>query len=98
MKLILSLITILGAHLSLAAQVKPTCQLMAEQAVSIHTGSNDYDENGFEAFNCVQASNRRVVICDVSASKGNGAAMDTYRVVLNLTCTKVFRVELMGEE
>ncbi len=58
----------------------------------------EYDESGFWAYSCFIASNKKAVICDVSASKGDGDATDTYRTVLNRSCTKAFRVELVGEE
>lgn len=98
MKLALSLVVTLGALLPLAGQAKSICHLKAEQSVASSVENNYYDENGFETIGCDQAANQSAVICDVAASKGDGAAMDTYRVVLNLACTKTFRVELTGEE
>lgn len=57
-----------------------------------------YDRDGFWAYECSVAENKKAVICDVGASKGGGDATDTYRVVMNRSCSKAFRVELTGEE
>lgn len=81
-----------------AAQSNPACYSKANEAVEQFVDRIDYDANGFETYECFLASNQKAVICEVSASKGDGAAIDTYRVVLNRNCTKIFRVELIGEE
>lgn len=81
-----------------AAQVTPACYSKASASVENFVEKDYYDENGFFAFECVVAENNKVVICGVGASKGEGAATDTYRVVLNNSCTKSFRVEMIGEE
>lgn len=73
------------------------CYWNAQTFVSLQSG-RDYDQDGLHAYSCFLAPNKKAVICDVSASKGDGAATDTYRVVMNLTCTKAYRVELTGEE
>ncbi len=51
-----------------------------------------------EAYKCVKAANGGVVICEVAAYKGGGDAVDTWRVVLDPTCSRVYRSELIGEE
>lgn len=76
---------------------KTLCEAKAEKAVQ-NNGNGGYDKDGFYAYNCGYAPNKAAVICEVSASKGDGAATDTYRVVLNKSCTRVYRVELTGEE
>lgn len=57
-----------------------------------------YSGEEAEAHECAFAPNGKVVICEVAAYKGGGDAVDTWRVVLNKTCTKVLRTELIGEE
>jgi len=73
------------------------CATVAERAVTKKVGWK-YDRNGIWAFQCVIAPNNAAFICELGASKGDGAAVDTYRAVLNKTCTKTFRVDLIGEE
>jgi hypothetical protein len=73
------------------------CSSLAEIAVKREAKSHD-DRNGISAYKCELAPNRAVVICELSASKGNGAASDTYRAILNKSCTGVLRVDLIGEE
>ena len=84
-----------GAH---AEGIHRACYSRAEKATERFAEPDHYDANGFTAFHCDLAPNGQAVICDVSASKGNGAATDTYRVVLSRSCTKTYRVELTGEE
>ena len=93
-----SLIFTTFVFLSASVQAQTLCHSKAEKAVTRFAESSHYDKNGFEAYACEQASNKAAVICEVSASKGDGAASDTYRVVLNTNCSYVFRVELIGEE
>lgn len=81
-----------------ASEVPSVCFKKAAKAVENNTEKGYYDHNGFNAYECVLAPNKAVVICEVSASKGKGEASDTYRVVLSKTCLKAFRVELTGEE
>lgn len=79
------------------AEVPAACYAKAEAATEKFAGDY-YDENGFSAYQCAVAPNGGAVICDVSASKGDGDAMDGYRAVLSLDCKKVYRVELTSEE
>lgn len=58
----------------------------------------NYDKNGFKADLCTVANNKKAVICEVFAMKGDGAAFDTYRVVMSRRCSIVFRVEIIGIE
>jgi hypothetical protein len=47
---------------------------------------------------CEKARNQKVNICDVDGDNGEGAGDIYFRVVLNTTCDRVLRVELVGEE
>ncbi len=98
MKLIvMTLITLSCA--SALAEIPARCAGKAERAVRTESEySSRYAGESVYAHECVLADNRGAVICDVAAEKGDGAATDSYRVVLNKTCTRVFRVELTGEE
>lgn len=80
-----------------AAEIAKQCYWNAQSFVALQAERN-YDEDGFHAYNCSLAPNKKAVICEVSASKGDGAATDTYRVVMNLSCSKAYRVEMTGEE
>lgn len=52
-----------------------------------------------EAFSdCELAPNKAVYLCEVTALKGGGDASDTYLVVVNKSCSRVLRSELIGEE
>lgn len=80
------------------ASVPETCLASASAAVE-RSGFNDrYDVGGFETLGCERSLNRKVVLCEVSASKGDGAASDTFRVVLSASCSRVLRIDLIGEE
>lgn len=79
------------------ANIPAACYAKAEAATEKFADSY-YDKNGFSAYDCAIAPNGGAVICDVSASKGDGAAIDGYRAVLSLDCKKVYRVELTSEE
>lgn len=81
-----------------AAQVNRVCYSKAETAVKRQAERGYYDRNGIQALSCDIASNGKAVICEVGAFKGDGAASDTFRVVLNASCSRLFRVELTGEE
>ncbi len=81
-----------------ADELDPKCKAKAEKAVARFVEEEKYDENGFETYDCILAKNNKAMICEVNASKGDGAANDTYRVVLNLNCDRTYRVELIGEE
>lgn len=96
----LSLITLalLISNFAQAAELASACYLKAEVAVEKNAEENYYDQDGFYAYECLLAPNNKAVVCEVSASKGDGAANDTFRVVLNSSCTKTYRVELIGEE
>ncbi len=78
--------------------VTPKCYAQAAKFAEDQAEHGYYDKDGFEAHQCEMAPNKKAVICEVSASKGDGAATDTYRVVLNASCSKAHRVELIGEE
>ena len=73
------------------------CFKKAAVATAKFAGSG-YDKDGFETYECALAPNKAVILCNVAASKGEGAAIDTYRVILDKACNKVFRVDLTGEE
>ncbi len=51
-----------------------------------------------EMVSCALAPNKKVTICDVSGSNGDGAGDKEYRVVLDRSCKKVYRIDLTGEE
>lgn len=74
------------------------CGPIAEKEATKRVKKNYYDKDGIWAYECVLAPNKAVVICDLGANKGDGGATDTLRVVLNKTCTKVFKVTLISEE
>jgi hypothetical protein len=59
---------------------------------------DDYDREGFQGFNCQVSANGSAIVCKVAASKGNGAALDLFDVVMNLACSYALRIELVGEE
>lgn len=59
---------------------------------------DDYDREGFRGLDCEVSPKGRAIICKVAASKGDGAAIDTYQVVMNMDCSKAFRIDLVGEE
>lgn len=96
-----TLITLSFALLSFSSfaeeRIPQSCYGKAESAVE-RRFSYRYDAEGFEAYDCQKNSTGKVVNCEVSASKGDGAATDTYRVTMDLTCSRVFRVDLIGEE
>lgn len=95
---VLSVSILLGSSISASASnVARECYWNASKFVAAQA-ERRYDEDGFNAYECFVAPNKKAVICDVSASKGDGAAMDTYRVVMNLSCSKAYRVEMTGEE
>lgn len=73
------------------------CDLNASSSVESRYGDN-YDREGFQTLGCKKSPVGRAVICEVAASKDEGAAIDTFRVVLNMACTKALRIELVGEE
>jgi hypothetical protein len=82
---------------ALAEEISSLCYRNAAKFAE-EAATGNYDEDGFYAYECFLAPNRAAVICDVSASKGEGDATDTYRVVMNKSCRKAFRVEMTGEE
>lgn len=87
------------SFISHADEVDPKCAAKAEQVVAKFVeDENYYDENGIETYDCTPSINNKVLLCEVSASKGDGAANDTYLVVLNLSCDRAYRVQLIGEE
>ena len=61
-------------------------------------GRDYYDKNGFSTTDCSVAPRGRAVVCEVSATKGDWAAGDTYIVIMNSVCTHAYRIELTGEE
>lgn len=77
---------------------KSACHLKSEFAVSSYVKGQGYDKNGFNTYSCKKTPNYAAVACDVAASKGHGAAVDAYRVILNKKCNHVFRVYLLSEE
>lgn len=85
------------AATSNAAPIPAYCEENAASSVESKF-SDDYDREGFEGYKCEKSPRGKAVVCEVAASKGDGAAIDTYRVILNASCSKTFRVELIGEE
>ena len=81
-----------------ADPISKKCYAKAETAVAETVVKSYYDKDGFDAYMCEVAENQKVIICEVTAMKGKGKATDTYRVVLNKSCTVDFRVDLIGEE
>lgn len=99
-RLLIGLLT-LSSLTTFAHAAPKKCYSTAEKSVekyAIAEGYDYYDMNGFDAHECSLATNGAAIVCEVLAAKGDGAAYDTYRVVLNKTCSKTFRVELIGEE
>ena len=81
-----------------ASEIGKSCYARAEKATERFAEPGYYDHDGFTAYNCESAPNGAAVLCEVSASKGKGAATDTFRVVLSRDCSRTYRVELIGEE
>lgn len=100
MKSLLTLVLLIGGLTSFAkaSTADNKCSSLAESAVKHHVRHGYYDKNGIETISCATAPNGGAIICGVGASKGDGAASDTYQVVLSSDCQKVYRVELKGEE
>ncbi len=98
MKLLISVFTIFVAAPTFAHVSMQQCGKKAEQALTKEFANSYYDKDGFFAIDCSLANNNKAVLCSVGASKGDGAATDTYLVVLNTKCNYVFRTELIGEE
>lgn len=80
-----------------AVSIPNSCFTKAASAVEARFG-DAYDKDGIEAYECQRSATGKAIVCDVAANKGDGAAADTYQVVLNQYCDKVFRIELTGEE
>lgn len=80
------------------AAVPAHCPRSASRLLEAAVGDLGYDRDGMHTFGCKFSPNRQVVLCDVSAYKGDGAASDTYRVVLAKTCDELVRLQLIGEE
>lgn len=85
---ILSIVTLVSTQ---AFAVPSKCFTLAENNVR-------YEGEEAHAYKCEFAPNKAAVICEVAAYKSDGEAIDTWRVVLNKTCSKVYRSELIGEE
>lgn len=83
----------LFASKDLLAKCGPRTEAYATAAVG-----RKYDPNGIEAYKCEIAQNKAVVLCELLASKGDGDAHDTYRAVLNKSCTRVLRLDVIGIE
>lgn len=86
------------SSISIASDIPASCFTKAAKAVERAIADRSYDANGFNTLECKLASNKAVYLCQVAASKGDGAAMDSYLVVLSKTCSKALRVELASEE
>ncbi|MFS4457849.1 hypothetical protein [Bdellovibrio sp. HCB2-146] len=98
-RLVLALMMMGVSSLTLTAQANTVCEAKAEAAVAKFVAEADYyDKDGFDAIECVLAPNKKAILCDVAANKGDGAATDSYLVVLNESCTRTYRVQLTGEE
>lgn len=76
------------------------CENAAATFLEPEVAGEGYDEgeDAFMGYNCRKSTDQRVVVCDVGVSKGDGAATDTYQVIMNSTCTSMFDFELIGEE
>lgn len=98
MKSLIIILLAFSVQTAFASFVPKKCSTKAESSLKTHLEGQNYDKDGFHAFACSLAPNKAVVICQVSASKGDGAATDTYQVVLNKSCTRFFRIDLIGEE
>jgi len=94
MKLAVFLVSSLFAAQAFA--VPAICTSKSEKAV--HKASSRYDGEHVFAYDCAYAHNGAAVICEVAAEKGGGDAVDTWRVVLSKTCSRVYRTEMIGEE
>lgn len=81
-----------------SAAVRKACFVKAAAAVERQAKPGYYDEGSSETFKCELAPNKRSTLCEVGILKGDGEASDTFLVVLNTECTKVYRVELIDEE
>ena len=92
------LLALLAAFSTTAmAGISQTCSKKAIKAVE-QNAVNSYDQDGISVVDCEVAPNNAALICDMRAQKGDGAANDSYTVVLTKSCSKVLRVELTGEE
>lgn len=101
MKLFISTLILLSAFSLKAdegATAPKSCNKKAAKAVAEKVEKRKYDQDGLDAYECLLSPNGLVVVCGVSASKGSGDAIDSYQVVLDKTCTAIYRVELTGEE
>ena len=100
MKKVILLSALFSFSLSAMAYQEESRQVCFDKATKAvkQQAQMTYDKNGIETVNCIQPLNKYVVTCNVVASKGDGAATDSYYVILNRDCTKVHRVELVGEE
>jgi hypothetical protein len=87
------------ASTSRAANVPVACEGNAESFLEGYQDLQDrYDREGFMTTECSVSPRGSAVVCEVGASKGDGAAIDTYMVVMNKKCTRLFRIVLTGEE
>lgn len=75
-----------------------SCARRSSYAVKALDTEKKYDRGGIMTYGCEIADNKAAVLCEVSATKGDGSATDTFLVVLSKDCRKVYRVELTGEE
>ena len=81
------------------AVVMPTrCYRKAEAAVRASENGGRYVDEQVDADECGITANRAAVYCEVAAYKGGGDAVDSYRVILTKTCSRVLRTEMTGEE
>jgi hypothetical protein len=96
-KTILVFFLAFSSSFTFASAVPAVCFRNAEKFVESSVGDS-YDKEGFDAYECKKSPVGNAVVCDVAASKGNGAAFDTYRVVLSPSCKRSYRIELIGEE
>ncbi|CAN5596833.1 hypothetical protein BH10BDE1_BH10BDE1_31620 [soil metagenome] len=81
-----------------ADSVSEICYAKAESAVTKFVEPGMYDLDGILADDCRKSPRGNAVVCQVSASKGDGAASDSYLALLSADCLRVYRVELTGEE
>ena len=97
MKIILSVLFLSLLHQNFA--VAGVCENKAENAIRQNSFFADrYVGEQIYVYECNQASNAGLVICQAVAYKGSGEASDDWKVVMNKTCSKVLRIDLTAEE
>lgn len=86
------------ANPAFAKNIPANCKAKAITAVARTTAPAGHDSDDIEILNCAYTNKGTEVHCDLSVSKGGGAALDSYLVILNQNCSRVLHTELTGEE